>query len=972
MSLASASADGVNIDSSVWLPVITSVPDPSFSVMSEGSGQLTAMSISMGSVSFRIGNRYGNGDWNKLDWVGAPVSLWIGEVDKPFSDYRQFFTGTLSGLKNTQGTAELALRTVEGQIDVPLLSKRYAGTGNSEGSTGLKGALKPRAHGVCYNVTPVKVDDALLIYQVHGYGAVQDIPAVYEYAQELAPALADVATWAELAAYTLVPGQWISCKALGMFRLGGRPDKLLTADVIGGAVDGVAPTTAGDIIVQLLKEASVGDPRIGDMSALDMDWCLYATADATIADTIKQAALDAGGWVFPDRNGVWQCGRWATDKPVLELRSDRTAEPLVQSINELNVTDPTWKVNFNYARCWTVHSESDISPALVELEGKLAAQDEVLDDLREQAEQAAADAEFAKNEITAMIADGILDRADKRRAVDDLEREQVRRTQLAGVYGAYNVASQWAAYDAAWTGLRTFMLALSPSIYDNSAVTPIDSAAYLAVWNTYTAARVALYSAITSTAAAPTPWVDIPDTDPDNPKPDSGATVGGTVGVDIRNPDGTVWTPPAFDLEEVQDAIDAAVTSAKAELNSDLSIVAGDLATAQDQVDQAQADLAAEVIRAQGAEGVLTTAVTLAKSTADGAVASLASTTTVLQNADTALANRATTLEAQLAGTAASNLRSRIITVETVTTNGTFAAASRATALEAQMAGTQSSNLNTRLSTVETVTTNGTFATASRATSLEGRATTLENQLAGTTASNLSARLGTVETVTTNGTFATASRASNIEAQLAGTTASGLKTLVTDETTARTTATTTLGNRSTALESQMAGTTGSALLTRISNEESTRASQTGSLATRASTLESQMAGTTSSNLSSRISTVETVTTNGTFAAASTVSSLSSTVGGLSSTVSTQAGTIANLQGRTASYLSLSTVAGSGRAQLTLHADANGGGGVDIVGDTTFRGSLNVGPDSGQRCKITDAGMMVYDSNNVLRVRVGVW
>lgn len=61
---------------------------------------------------------------------------------------------------------------------------------------------------------------------------------------------------------------------------------------------------------------------------------------------------------------------------------------------------------------------------------------------------------------------------------------------------------------------------------------------------------------------------------------------------------------------------------------------------------------------------------------------------------------------------------------------------------------------------------------------------------------------------------------------------------------------------------------------------------------------------------------------------------------LSATVSTHSAAIVDLEGRTSAYWEVVAIAG-GRAQLRVFADANGGGGVDIVGDTRIDGDLIV-------------------------------
>lgn len=96
------------------------------------------------------------------------------------------------------------------------------------------------------------------------------------------------------------------------------------------------------------------------------------------------------------------------------------------------------------------------------------------------------------------------------------------------------------------------------------------------------------------------------------------------------------------------------------------------------------------------------------------------------------------------------------------------------------------------------------------------------------------------------------------------------------------------------------------------------------------------------NVVGRVSNVETAVSDGRFAAASTVRTLESNYKGTAATVTTQAGTIAGLQARTAAYWRTTAVAGNNRAQITISADANAGAGVDIIGDVSISGDLLVG------------------------------
>lgn len=135
-------------------------------------------------------------------------------------------------------------------------------------------------------------------------------------------------------------------------------------------------------------------------------------------------------------------------------------------------------------------------------------------------------------------------------------------------------------------------------------------------------------------------------------------------------------------------------------------------------------------------------------------------------SADSALASRASTLEAQMGGTQTSNLRARIESEESARASADSALASRATTLEAKMEGTQTSGLRARVESEEQARVAGDSALASRIATVESLtnvgANLLPNStfLAGMTnwntsvwyPSNLTAAFGTHAFSSANGT----------------------------------------------------------------------------------------------------------------------------------------------------------------------------------------------------------------------------
>lgn len=121
----------------------------------------------------------------------------------------------------------------------------------------------------------------------------------------------------------------------------------------------------------------------------------------------------------------------------------------------------------------------------------------------------------------------------------------------------------------------------------------------------------------------------------------------------------------------------------------------------------------------------------------------------------------------------------------------------------------------------------------------------------------------------------------------------------------------------------------------ITTEQTARATADSALSSQITDLTATVGSNTAA-----ISSETTARVNGDSALSSSITSLTSTVNGNTASISTQSSAISTLQGRTAAFWQVDAVAG-GRAQLKVYADANGGGGVDIIGDVKINGNLLV-------------------------------
>lgn len=563
-----------------WLPCITKRHTRSRNFGRDGV--LSPIDTSWGSVEFWLNKDFGNETWGGYEWSGAAARIFVGEEGQPFASYTQQFEGNVSSLDRTGNKATIALLGPESSLTVPLLNLTYGGTGGADGMVSMKGTLKPRAFGTCETVAPVLVDGAKYIYQVHGYGPVSAIPYVYEFAQafDSAKFKGDVASYDTLAALTLLPAEYATCLAQGMFRIGGAPREKISADVVVGNTD------VATIARVMLGVAGIQPANIGNLSIFSgTNWSLYLTDQAEVLDTVRNMVFQAGGYIYADGTGIWQVGDYYAPQTAIVLNDDRSTFPLVRSIKELNANGPVYKASVGYRRCWNVHSEGEVSPALAQIsDAQIAAAAQTAAAL-ELAQQVRDDSKVAKDRLDAIVNDGILDRSEKVQLVQTFSAESAQQTGLQNQSTNVDVRFERAILSDAFANLRSYLEGLAPSYTNTTLDTPIDRAAFDARWRDYWLAKQNLLNALAGRSGFTATWDGT--TGPN--KPQDNATVGAPVGTNVGG-------RPVVQL--LSDTDQAKADAAKAAL---------DAANAKTAADQAAADTVAAKLRltAIEADGIL-------------------------------------------------------------------------------------------------------------------------------------------------------------------------------------------------------------------------------------------------------------------------------------------------------------------------------------------------------------------------------
>lgn len=233
--------------------------------------------------------------------------------------YTTILAGTADQVEVGAERASIRLRDKLQLLALPVQATLYAGTNSlpsgAEGTADdIKGQRKPLLFGRRHQIEPVLVNTARLIYQVHD-GSIEAIDGVFDQGVAITAAGTNHANLAALEAATVAAGQFHTCRALGLFRLGAAPAGKVTVDARGDNTGGYV-STAAEIVSRILTQRcgiASGDIDSASVTALASaaayDCGVYLTGDTTRQQAIDLVLSGVGGWLAPTRAGLWQVGR---------------------------------------------------------------------------------------------------------------------------------------------------------------------------------------------------------------------------------------------------------------------------------------------------------------------------------------------------------------------------------------------------------------------------------------------------------------------------------------------------------------------------------------------------------------------------------------------------------------------------------------------------------------------------------------
>jgi hypothetical protein len=315
---------------------------------------------------------------NSLD--GARVLVKYGARGASFDTYITLYDGLTEGEATIdEETMALHLYDDNKRLEIPAQPGVYGGTGGIDGDSNVKSKRKPIWLGTCANVSVALIDAVNLVYQLHD-GQISAVSHVYDRGVELtANSTPDYANYAALIAATITPGRFATCLALGLIRLGAKPDGVVTVTANGAVSNGlIATTTSGTFFsdtasaIQYLITISTANVVVdtGSVIALKaaqsapIGYYIGPDDNKTIRQAIDELTYGILGWAGFRRDRTLDMGLIAlpTGSPLASYTGDGTGEDFY-TIKQLPLPSimapPPYRIRSAYSRNWTQQSDID-------------------------------------------------------------------------------------------------------------------------------------------------------------------------------------------------------------------------------------------------------------------------------------------------------------------------------------------------------------------------------------------------------------------------------------------------------------------------------------------------------------------------------------------------------------------------------------------------------------------------------------
>jgi hypothetical protein len=319
--------------------------------------------------------------WLGYAWDGRDIDILRGDSAAALADFAVVARVTCDGWADggvSHKSKALKLRDFGWRLAVPFPVSRYAGTGGLEGTADLAGKTKPFVLRRAFSVAPVPVIPDELVFQYHSpeFGFVGNPPLVSVGGVDWDTA-GDFATYPELRDASIPAGQFASCAALGLIRLGSAiPEGLeLRIKSAFGFSTGFGQGLIEDLIHEVARtlpglQSMTADVHFESADDPDLGWFIPSTngAPPSIADLLNTILYNAGcyWWVSLDGETVYVREIVDPSTQSADIELDCSRRYVLASEPKISISIPRQSINFLRNRKWPAQARATLAGSVSE------------------------------------------------------------------------------------------------------------------------------------------------------------------------------------------------------------------------------------------------------------------------------------------------------------------------------------------------------------------------------------------------------------------------------------------------------------------------------------------------------------------------------------------------------------------------------------------------------------------------------
>jgi hypothetical protein len=226
---------------------------------------------------------------------GGSIRAWLAAPGDDSDQWALLYAATIGEVEATRKDIRISITTVADELERPLQLRRYTGSGGLAGDANVTGRLRPTAWGEVFGADPVLISRADWIYQVHD-SRIQSIDWVREGGLGYT-FTADFPDYDALAGATLAAGQYATCLAYGLFRIGVTAEGLvypIRVGLQGDATGSGYVSATGDILYRMARDRALlaaGSVDVDSLAGLPrgrVGFYTNGSDDLTVAQVFDQ------------------------------------------------------------------------------------------------------------------------------------------------------------------------------------------------------------------------------------------------------------------------------------------------------------------------------------------------------------------------------------------------------------------------------------------------------------------------------------------------------------------------------------------------------------------------------------------------------------------------------------------------------------------------------------------------------------